>query len=108
MYNDIEQDEGTPVFCSDFARFAQHKSFAVMLHGLRHTHASLLLKRGVSIQYDFARLGHESIEITYKTYSHFLPGDDGGSSEDWGEKSGRAEGHLQPASRCLILIFCHG
>ena len=70
MYNDIEQDEGTPVFCSDFAR-----------------------------------LGHESIEITYKTYSHFLPGDDGGSSEDWGEKSGRAEGHLQPASRCLILIF---
>lgn len=73
MYNDIEQDEGTPVFCSDFAR-----------------------------------LGHESIEITYKTYSHFLPGDDGGSSEDWGEKSGRAEGHLQPASRCLILIFCHG
>ena len=73
MYNDIEQDEGTPVFCSDFAR-----------------------------------LGHESIEITYKTYSHFLPGDDDGSSEDWGEKSGRAEGHLQPASRCLILIFCHG
>lgn len=73
MYNDIEQDEGTPLFCSDFAR-----------------------------------LGHESIEITYKTYSHFLPGDDGGSSEDWGEKSGRAEGHLQPASRCLILIFCHG
>lgn len=57
-YNDIEQGEDTPVFCSDlgelyrpskftsdFSRFAQHKSFAVTLHGLRHTHASLLLKR---------------------------------------------------------------
>lgn len=98
MYNDIEQGEDTPVFCSDlgelyrpskftsdFSRFARHKSFAVTLHGLRHTHASLLLKKGVSIQYVSARLGHESIEITYKTYSHFLPGDDGGSSEKWGE-----------------------
>ncbi len=69
MYNDIEQDEGTPVFCSDFAR-----------------------------------LGHESIEITYKTYSHFLPGDDDGSSEDWGEKSGRAEG---TSSACFPLPDSH-
>lgn len=59
MYNDIEQGEDTPVFCSDlgelyrpskftsdFSRFARHKSFAVTLHGLRHTHASLLLKKG--------------------------------------------------------------
>lgn len=95
MYNDIEQHEGTPVFCSDlaelyrpskftsdFTRFAQHKSFAVTLHGLRHTHASLLLQH-VPIQYVSMRLGHEGIEITYKTYSHFLPGDDGGSADAW-------------------------
>ena len=98
MYNDIEQGEDTPVFCSDlgelyrpskftsdFTRFAQHKSFDLTLHGTRHTHASLLLKKGVPIQYVSSRLGHESIEITYKIYAHFLPGDDGGSSEKWGD-----------------------
>ena len=98
MYNDIEQDEDTPVFCSDlgelyrpskftsdFSRFAQHKSFDLTLHGTRHTHASLLLKKGVPIQYISSRLGHESIEITYKIYAHFLPGDDVGSSEKWGD-----------------------
>lgn len=96
LYNDIEQNEETPVFCndlgelyrpskltSDFSRFTQQKRFDVTFHGLRHTHASLLLKQGVSIQYVSMRLGHESIEITYKTYSHFLPGDDGGSADAW-------------------------
>lgn len=86
MYNDIEQGEDTPVFCSDlgelyrpskftsdFSRFAQHKSFDLTLHGTRHTHASLLLKKGVPIQYVSSRLGHESIEITYKIYAHFSP-----------------------------------
>ena len=98
MYNDIEQGEDTPVFCSDlgelyrpskftsdFSRFAQHKSFDLTLHGTRHTRASLLLKKGAPIQYVSSRLGHESIEITYKIYAHFLPGDDGGSSEKWGD-----------------------
>ena len=96
LYNDIEQGEETPVFCSDlgelyrpskltsdFSRFTQQKRFDVTFHGLRHTHASLLLKQGVPIQYVSMRLGHESIEITYKTYSHFLPGDDGGSADAW-------------------------
>ncbi len=96
LYNDIEQSEETPVFCnelgelyrpskltSDFSRFTQQKRFDVTFHGLRHTHASLLLKQGVPIQYVSMRLGHESIEITYKTYSHFLPGDDGGSADAW-------------------------
>lgn len=104
MYNDIEQGEDTPVFCSDlgelyrpskftsdFIRFAQHKAFPVTLHGLRHTHASLLLKKGIPIQYVSARLGHESIEITYRTYSHFLPGDDGGSAEKWGDLAAMPE-----------------
>ena len=49
-------------FTSDFTRFAQHKSFDLTLHGTRHTHASLLLKKGVPIQYVSSRLGHESID----------------------------------------------
>lgn len=98
MYNGIEQGEDTLVFCSDlgelyrpskftsdFSRFAQHKSFDLTLHGTRHTHAPLLLKKGVPIQYVSSRLDHESIEITYKIYAHFLPGDDGGPSEKWGD-----------------------
>lgn len=107
LYNGIEQSDETPVFCSDlaelyrpskftsdFSRFAQHKSFGITLHGLRHTHASLLLKSGIPIQYVSARLGHESIEITYKTYSHFLPGDDGGSADAWSELAALPESVL--------------
>lgn len=121
VYNDIEQGEDTPVFCSDlgelyrpskftsdFSRFAQHKSFDLTLHGTRHTHASPLLKKGVPIQYVSSRLGHESIEITYKIYAHFLPGDDGGVIGEMGRLGRAAEGHLRPSSRCLILNVCHG
>ncbi|MHA3066622.1 site-specific integrase [Lacticaseibacillus saniviri] len=41
-------------------------------HGLRHTHASFLLYKGISIYYISKRLGHQSIAITLKTYSHIL------------------------------------
>lgn len=83
--SDLAEPYRPSKFTSDFARFAQHKSFAVTLHGLRHTHASLLLKQHVPIQYVSMWLGHESIEITYRTYSHFLPRDDSGSAEKWGD-----------------------
>lgn len=42
------------------------------LHALRHTHASLLLSEGFSIQYISKRLGHSNIEITWRVYSHLL------------------------------------
>ena len=40
---------------------------------LRHTHASLLLARGVHPKVVSERLGHASIAITLDTYSHVLP-----------------------------------
>ena len=43
-------------------------------HDLRHTHASLLLARGVHPKIVSERLGHASISITLDTYSHVLPG----------------------------------
>ena len=41
-------------------------------HGLRHTHASVLLHEGFNIQYVSERLGHESIQTTLNVYSHVL------------------------------------
>ncbi|WP_325167406.1 tyrosine-type recombinase/integrase [Lederbergia citri] len=44
----------------------------ITLHGLRHTHASVLLYRKVDINYVSERLGHSTIETTYKHYPHVL------------------------------------
>ncbi|WP_088815678.1 MULTISPECIES: site-specific integrase [Listeria] len=41
-------------------------------HGLRHTHASILLYRGVNIKYISRRLGHKDIITTLQTYSHII------------------------------------
>jgi len=46
---------------------------ALRFHDLRHTHASLLLARGVHPKVVSERLGHASIAITLDTYSHVLP-----------------------------------
>jgi len=42
-------------------------------HDLRHTHATLMLARGVHPKVVSERLGHASIAITLDTYSHVLP-----------------------------------
>lgn len=42
-------------------------------HGLRHTHATLLLKAGVHPKVVQERLGHSSITTTLDTYSHVIP-----------------------------------
>lgn len=44
----------------------------ISIHGLRHTHASLLLFTGVSIASVAMRLGHSSINTTQKTYLHII------------------------------------
>ncbi|WP_127580975.1 site-specific integrase [Paenibacillus koleovorans] len=45
----------------------------VRFHDLRHTHATILLKRGVHPKIVQERLGHSSINVTLDTYSHVLP-----------------------------------
>src|SRR5665811_551698 len=42
-------------------------------HGLRHTHATMLLRQGVHPKIVSERLGHANIGITLDTYSHVLP-----------------------------------
>lgn len=44
----------------------------ISIHGLRHTHASLLMFAGVSIASVSRRLGHSSITTTQKVYVHLI------------------------------------
>lgn len=44
----------------------------ITIHGLRHTHASLLLFAGVSIASVARHLGHASMTTTQKTYLHII------------------------------------
>lgn len=44
----------------------------ITFHGLRHTHARLLIQNGVSIDMIASRLGHCDIKTTIDFYSHYL------------------------------------
>jgi len=44
----------------------------ISIHGLRHTHASILLFAGVSIASVSRRLGHASMTTTQETYLHVI------------------------------------
>ena len=43
------------------------------IHGLRHTHATILMEKGVSPKVVSERLGHARPAITMDIYSHVLP-----------------------------------
>jgi integrase len=45
----------------------------IPLHGMRHTHATLLLAAGTPIKAVSERLGHSKTSITLDTYAHALP-----------------------------------
>ena len=55
------------------ARYCEKLDIPVIsIHGLRHTHASMLLYAGVSIASVVRRLGHASMTTTQKTYLHVI------------------------------------
>ncbi|UAK16806.1 site-specific integrase [Sporolactobacillus terrae] len=45
---------------------------SITFHSLRHTHASMLLYKGINIKYISRRLGHKSVITTLNTYSHII------------------------------------
>lgn len=45
-------------------------------HALRHTFASTLLSRGVSVKAVADWLGHANATITLTTYAHLMPADE--------------------------------
>jgi len=61
-------------FTSAYFQFTNKIGVNVRFHDLRHTHASQLLRAGVSAKVVSERLGHSAIAITMDTYSHILPG----------------------------------
>ena len=78
-----ELPEDKPIFISDkvynstvnsiLERHCKNAGISVIsIHGLRHTHASLLLFAGVSIASVARRLGHSSMTTTQKTYIHVI------------------------------------
>lgn len=44
----------------------------ITVHGLRHTHASVLLYKKISIYYVSERLGHANIDTTLRHYAHVI------------------------------------
>lgn len=48
----------------------KNKTKRITLHGLRHTHCSLLLMSGVPIKEVQRRMGHENIQTTMNVYAH--------------------------------------
>jgi len=54
-------------------------------HTLRHTHATLALKRGESVHVVSRRLGHSKIQITLDYYAHAMPDDDEALAESFEE-----------------------
>ena len=78
-----EFPEDKPIFCTDkvynstinsiLERHCKNAGISIIsIHGLRHTHASLLLFAGVSIASVARRLGHSSMTTTQKTYIHVI------------------------------------
>ena len=46
--------------------------YQISTHGLRHTHATLLVASGMDIKQVQARLGHSKIDTTLNIYTHVL------------------------------------
>jgi integrase len=57
-----------------FGYFAKAHNFPVTFHGLRHSHASLLLAQGVHMKVVQERLGHSKIGQTMDLYVHTCKG----------------------------------
>lgn len=71
-------DVGTPVDHNNlYHRFLKLVKVAgvprIPFHGLRHTHATLLMKQNVHPKVVSERLGHADITLTLQTYGHVLP-----------------------------------
>ena len=72
-----KQDEYEPIYNSTvngiLERYCKKLQIStISVHGLRHTHASILLFAGVSIGSVARRLGHASMTTTQKTYLHII------------------------------------
>ena len=73
------REDGSPVHpdyaSTVFDRMVRTSAQArITFHGLRHTHASILLAKGLPVKVVSERLGHATVQITLDTYGHVMPG----------------------------------
>ena len=73
--NLLFQDNGRHVAYYSYNAYLKENAIkyigrAITPHTLRHTHASLLMEQGISIDVISRRLGHENSEITREIYLH--------------------------------------
>jgi integrase len=75
----ITDSNGVPVhphaISQAFERIARRAGLPLIrLHGVRHTHATLLIRAGVPAKVVSERLGHATAAFTIETYQHVVPG----------------------------------
>lgn len=61
----------------------------LVLHELRHTHATILLRDGVPVHIVAKRLGHRDPSVTLNVYADAIPDDDGRSGRVLSGRLGR-------------------
>ena len=71
----------------------------VSLHSLRHSHASILLSKGVPPAVVSQRLGHADQNITLSIYSHALPADARAAAKVWNDSMAEVIASARPAAR---------
>ncbi len=69
IYTEILINQAVDNFTS--SRFRESR-----LHGVHHSHASMLIEMGFAPLEIADRLGHESVKTTLDTYSHLYPDKD--------------------------------
>jgi len=67
-------------------------------HALRHTYASILIQRGVSLAFIQKQLGHASIQTTVDVYGHLVPLEGRQGIEDLAELTKRNPGATDRAA----------
>jgi integrase len=73
---------------------------AIPFHGLRHTHATILLSLGVPAHVVSARLGHSGVTITLSTYAHVLPKQQGDAANKFANYlEGTQKSNISPIKR---------
>src|SRR5262249_41294168 len=82
-YQDLDlvfaRADGSPydpdVISQTFERLARQAGVRpIRFHDLRHTHATLALRAGVSVKVVSERLGHTKASVTQDIYQHVIPG----------------------------------
>jgi len=71
--------DGSPIFPDFITKYWKHfvdriGLSGIRLHDARHTHATLMIKKGVNIKVVQERLRHSNVQTTLNIYSHVLPG----------------------------------